>query len=103
MYQTVRYVQHPLASIYRKCLQQVLQSYILGGFPVTMIHCDNKCCPLMDPLALKFGIQVNYASQQEHVPEAKLNNQVIKERVHMTYHHLPAIQSSTLYHGQGSH
>jgi hypothetical protein len=79
MYQTVQYVQHPLASIYRKCLQKVLQSYTLGGFPVTMIHCDNKCCPLMDPLALKFGIQVNYASLQEHVPEAKFNNRVIKE------------------------
>ena len=54
-----------------------------------MIHCDNKFCPLMDPLALKFGIQVNYASLQEHVPEAKHNNRVIKERVHTTYHRLP--------------
>jgi hypothetical protein len=33
----------------------------------------------MDPLALEFGIQVNYASPQEHIPEAKRNNRVIKE------------------------
>jgi hypothetical protein len=33
----------------------------------------------MDPLALEFGIQVNYASPQEHFPEDKENNQVIKE------------------------
>jgi hypothetical protein len=43
----------------------------------------------MDPLALEFGIQVNYASTQEHVPEAKRNNRVIKERIHATYHRLP--------------
>jgi hypothetical protein len=43
----------------------------------------------MDPLALEFGIQVNYASPQEHVPEAERNNQVIKERIRATYHCLP--------------
>jgi hypothetical protein len=43
----------------------------------------------MDPLALEFGIQVNYASPQEHVPEAERNNQVIKEQIRATYHRLP--------------
>jgi hypothetical protein len=43
----------------------------------------------MDPLALEFRIQVNYASLQEQVPEAKCNNRVIKEWVCMTYHCLP--------------
>jgi hypothetical protein len=43
----------------------------------------------MDPLALEFGIQVNYASPQEHVPEAERNNRVIKEQIHATYHCLP--------------
>jgi hypothetical protein len=54
-----------------------------------MIHCDNEFHPLIDPLALEFGIQVNYASLQEHVPEAERNNRVMKERVCTTYHHLP--------------
>ena len=89
MYRTARYISRLLTSIYRKCLQQVLRIYTLGGFRVTMIHCDNEFCPLIDPLALEFGIQVNYASPQEHVPEAERNNRVVKERVRATYHHLP--------------
>jgi hypothetical protein len=40
---------------------------------------------------------VNYASPQEHVPEAERNNRVIKERIP-----LPTIWSSTSHHGQGS-
>jgi hypothetical protein len=43
----------------------------------------------MDPLALEFRIQMNYASPQENVPEAEHNNQVIKEQICATYHHLP--------------
>jgi hypothetical protein len=86
MYQIARYIQGSLTSIYRKCLQQVLQIYTLGGLRVTTICCDNEFCPLMDPLALEFGIQVNYASPQEHVPEAEHNNRVINEQICATYH-----------------
>jgi hypothetical protein len=60
----------------------------------------------MDPLALEFGIQVNYASLQEHVLEAKSNNRVIKERIRTTYHlDLPqrTTRSPTSHHGQSSH
>jgi hypothetical protein len=67
MYRTAWFVQCPLASVYHKCLQQVLRIYTLGGLQVTTIHCDNEVRPLMDPLALEFGIQVNYASPHEHV------------------------------------
>jgi hypothetical protein len=35
------------------------------------IEIPREFCPLMDPLALKFRIQVNYASPQEHVPESR--------------------------------
>jgi hypothetical protein len=31
MYRTARYIQRPLASVYRKCLQQVLRIYTLGA------------------------------------------------------------------------
>jgi hypothetical protein len=81
MYRTARYIQRPLASVYRKCLQQVLRIYTLGGLRVTTIRCNNEFHPLMDPLGLEFRIQVNYASPQEHVPEAERNNRVIKERI----------------------
>jgi hypothetical protein len=56
----------------------------------------------MDPLALKFGIQVNYASPQENVPEAELNNRVISEGMNPYDLPLPTIQLSTLHHDQGS-
>jgi hypothetical protein len=47
MYQAVRYIQCSLASIYRKCLQQVLQKiYTLGGLQVSTICCDNEFRPL---------------------------------------------------------
>jgi hypothetical protein len=36
-----------------------------------------------------FGINMNFANPQEHVPEAERNNRVIKERVRATSHRLP--------------
>jgi hypothetical protein len=33
-------------------------------------------------------VTMNYASTQEHVPEAELNNRVIKERFRATFHRL---------------
>ena len=89
MYRTARYVERTTMECYRKSLQQVLRVYTLGGLKVTMIRCDNEFRPLMDPLALEFGIQVNYASPQEHVPEAERNNRVVKERIRTTYHRMP--------------
>jgi hypothetical protein len=43
----------------------------------------------MDPLANNFGVEMNYANPQEHVPEAERNNRTIKERIRTTYHHIP--------------
>jgi len=89
MYRTAQYVQHQTCSVYRDCMSQVFRIYTLGGFRITTIRCDNEFHPLMDPLANDFGIQVNYANPQEHVPQAERNNRVVKERVRATYHRLP--------------
>jgi hypothetical protein len=43
----------------------------------------------MDPLANNFGVEMNYANPQEHVPEAERNNRTIKECICATYHHIP--------------
>ena len=43
----------------------------------------------MDPLANDFGVEMNYANPQEHVPEAERNNRTIKERICATYHRIP--------------
>jgi hypothetical protein len=54
----------------------------------------------MDPLALKFRIQVNYASPQEHVLEAEHHNHQGTSPYDLPP---PTIQSPTLHHGESSH
>ena len=36
-----------------------------------------------------YGVEFNFASPNEHVPEAEVNNKVIKERVQAAFHWLP--------------
>ena len=43
----------------------------------------------MDDLQDDLDIEMNYASAEEHVPEAERNNRVIKERVRAAFHRLP--------------
>ena len=56
----------------------------------------------MDPFASELHEAMNDANPQEHVPEAKRNNQVIKEKVQATYphrlpyNHLPQLLAKTL-------
>jgi hypothetical protein len=57
----------------------------------------------MDPLALEFGIQVNYASPQEHVPEAERNKAIESSRNESVQLTTAYIQMPTLHHGEGSH
>jgi len=53
------------------------------------IRSDNEFRPLKDALFTEFGIRMNFANPQEHVPEAERNNRVIKERIRLNYHRLP--------------
>jgi hypothetical protein len=57
----------------------------------------------MDPLALEFGNQVNYASPQEHVPEAERNKAIESSRNESVQLTTAYIQMPTLHHGEGSH
>jgi hypothetical protein len=43
----------------------------------------------MDPLANDFGVEMNYANPEEHVPKAERNNWTIKEHICATYHCIP--------------
>jgi hypothetical protein len=63
--------------------------YNKAGFKIKKIRSNNKFRPLQEALQTDFGICMNFSNPQEHVPEAKRNNQVIKERVRATYHCLP--------------
>jgi hypothetical protein len=71
---------------YRSALDHVLQVYKHTGLSVVKIHCNNEHHPLEDTLMDKYGISMNFASAQEHVPEAERNNGVIKEHFRATFH-----------------
>jgi hypothetical protein len=90
-YRTAQYVPKPVASVYEKCIDELLAVYKKGGFTITEIHCDNEFRKVMDPVSARQDrpIRMNYASAQEHVPRAERNNRVIQERVRAAYHRLP--------------
>ncbi len=84
-----QYVKGQLSDFYHTCLSQVFHIYKMGGFQVEHAQCDNEFWPLMDPLANDFGVEMNCANPQEHVPKAERNNRTIKERIRATYHRIP--------------
>ena len=43
----------------------------------------------MDEVKDDLGIEVNYTTASEHVPESERNNRTIKERYRSLYHYLP--------------
>jgi hypothetical protein len=89
MYRTCEWVKHQTVSVYRSVLDSVFRIYNMAGFRIVAIHCDNEFKPLMDELKDIYNVTLNYASAQEHVPEAERNNRVIKERFRAAFHRLP--------------
>lgn len=73
---------------YRSAVQEVVRYYNIGGFTIGSIYCDNEYRPLRGTLQDEFGISMNFANPQEHVPEAERNNRTIKERIRSTFHRL---------------
>ena len=67
----------------------MLHLYKNAGFPVIIINSDNEFRPVFEPMKAEFGFQPNYASAQEHIPEAERNHRVIKERVRACFHNAP--------------
>jgi hypothetical protein len=85
-YRTAQFVIDKSVSSYRAVLHEVFKIYNKAGFYLREIRCDNKFKPLQGILQETYGISVNFANPQEHVPEAEQNNQIIKERVRTTYY-----------------
>jgi hypothetical protein len=85
-YRTAEWIPSLDMEAYRSALDHVLQVYKRAGLSVVKIHCDNEYHPLENTLLDKYGISMNFASAQEHVPEAERNNRVIKERCRATFH-----------------
>ena len=44
---------------------------------------------MLEKVSDELDIEMNYATTDEHVPEAERNNRTIKERIRATYHNLP--------------
>jgi len=87
-YRTAQHLGGQSSEVYLEALRNVFRIYHAGGFRVHEIRCNNEFRPFMEPLA-DDGIYINYANPQEHVPEAKRNIRVIKERVRAMFHRLP--------------
>ena len=88
-YRTIQWLPTRTAKDYRSALDIIFRQYNKAGFRIATIHCDNEFRPIMDDIKDELSIDMNYASAQEHVPEAERNNRVIKERVRAAFHRLP--------------
>jgi hypothetical protein len=82
-YRMAQYVIQTNANKYKKCLNEIKTLYKQGGFEIKEIRCDNEFRQAMDKYQenQESPIKINYAAAQEHVPQAKQNNRMIKERV----------------------
>ena len=59
------------------------------GFNIMSINCDQEFRPIMERVADDLDVEMNYATTDEHVPEAERNNRTIKERVRAIYNSMP--------------
>ena len=67
----------------------ILRYYNKAGYKIKSIHCDQEFRPIMDRVSDDLDIEMNYATTDEHVPEAERNNRTIKERIRATFHNMP--------------
>jgi hypothetical protein len=88
-YRTAQYIKSKSIGHYKQAIKEIITIYNKAGFRITKIREDNKFQLLKDTMFDNFGINMNFANPQEHVPEAEHNNRVIKERVRAIFHWLP--------------
>jgi hypothetical protein len=88
-YRTAQYITRQNAETYKEAISEVIRIYNRAALRVTEIRSDNEFRPMSGDFAHGFGVHMNYANPNEHVPEAERNNRVIKERIRATYHRLP--------------
>ena len=61
-----------MASVYKKCLNEVFGTYKCSGFEITEVHCDNEFHKVMDNYSIKQDppIHMNFEEATELVPHA---------------------------------
>jgi hypothetical protein len=86
MYRTTEIIPSQTVKDYRSALDTVFQIYNCAGFKITTILCDKMFQPIMNEMDKIYGIRMNHANAQEHVPEVEQSIRVIKERFRVTFH-----------------
>ena len=71
MYRTAEWVPNQTSQAYRSVLDNVFRIYNHAGLQITTINCDNEFRPLIQELQDAYNVRMNYANQQDHVPEAE--------------------------------
>ena len=70
--------------------ESVLKSYMRASFKVKEVCADHEFKPILHIVQDSgWSFMTNLANAQEHVPEAKHNNHILKECIHVTYHGIP--------------
>ena len=89
-YRTCTYCPAREIKYYRSALKEVIGVYQHASFHIGTISADREFKPVLEVLQQEgYDFIPNYASAQEHVPEAERNNRVIKERTRATFHLIP--------------
>ena len=89
LYCTIKWLPDETSASYAKALKTVIWLYLQADFQIATMSCDQEYHPLMDLLDDEYQAKLNFASAQEHVPEAECNIWVIKEWVRAVFHGLP--------------
>ena len=70
-------------------IDKVTRLYNSARHSISVIHIDEEFKHLMEAVKDDMDVDMNYTNAQDHVPQAKRNNQTLKERIRAQYHQLP--------------
>ena len=89
-YWTAMWVADCTAPTIASLVESVLKLYQWASFQVTEVCTDCEFKPELQVLQnYRWSFMANLANTQEHTPEAKCNNHILKECIHATYHWIP--------------
>ena len=84
------WVADHMAPTIANLVESVLKLYNRAGFQVKEVCADHEFKPVLHILQdCGWSFTTNLANAQEHVPEVKHNNCIIKEHICATYHGIP--------------
>ena len=89
-YCTAMWVVNCTAPTIANLVESVFKLYSRASFQVKEVCANHKFKPVLHVLQdCGWSIMTNLANAQEHVPESKCNNHILKEHICATYHGIP--------------